>query len=286
MSNDWTNAENFRNSWRTRNSGFGEDALVVVLVGGDDVVGAEVFLGVDAGGFAHFAAAVGAGENFDGVARGFLHIAGFHQKSIHAMLDDFGDAADVGGDDGNFTRHGFQGGEAEGFELRGKKEEIGGGEFLVDVVLLAKEENVLLDFFLADEVFGGAAVRAVADKDELGGHFGADEGKNFDGVGEALDGAEIGEVHEDGFTIGGPLSGETFVGGAIVEVAVDEIGDDFDRALDVELFDSLVEQIARDGGDAVALFDGKACDGEIAAVAPDESDVRAVESGDEREPPR
>jgi len=31
-------------------SGFGEDALVVVFVGGDDVVGAEFFLGVEAGG--------------------------------------------------------------------------------------------------------------------------------------------------------------------------------------------------------------------------------------------
>src|SRR5713226_10502404 len=35
-------------------SGFGEDASVVVFVGGDDVVGAEFFLGVDAGGLAHF----------------------------------------------------------------------------------------------------------------------------------------------------------------------------------------------------------------------------------------
>jgi hypothetical protein len=58
-------------------SGFIEDALVVGLVGGDDIVGAEVFLGVDAGGFAHFAAAVGAGQEFDGVTRRFLYISGF-----------------------------------------------------------------------------------------------------------------------------------------------------------------------------------------------------------------
>src|SRR6266481_430244 len=57
-------------------SGFGEDALVVVFVGGDDVVGAVVFLGVDAGDLAHFAAAVGAGQNLDGVARGSFHVAG------------------------------------------------------------------------------------------------------------------------------------------------------------------------------------------------------------------
>jgi hypothetical protein len=36
-----------------QSSGFGEDAIVVVSVGGDNVVGAEVFLGVDAGGFAN-----------------------------------------------------------------------------------------------------------------------------------------------------------------------------------------------------------------------------------------
>src|SRR5216684_8389820 len=124
MSIDWTNPEDFRNSCRARSSGFGEEALVVVFVGGDDVVGAEVFLGVEAGSFAHCAATVGAGEDFDGVARGFLHIAGFDQKSIHTMLDDFGDAADVGGDYGDFAGHGFEGGEAEGFELRGKQEKI------------------------------------------------------------------------------------------------------------------------------------------------------------------
>src|SRR6266481_2697020 len=93
-----------------RESGFGEDALVVVFVGRDDVVGAEFFLGVEAGDFAHFAAAVGAGEDFDGVAGGFLDVAGFDQISIDSMFDDFGDAANVGGDNGDFAGHGFQGG--------------------------------------------------------------------------------------------------------------------------------------------------------------------------------
>ena len=79
------------------------------------------------------------------------------------MLDDFGDAADVGGDDGNFAGHGFEGGEAEGFKLRRKQEKIGGSELFVDAILLAKEEDILLKFFLADKVFGGAVVGAVAD---------------------------------------------------------------------------------------------------------------------------
>jgi hypothetical protein len=48
-----------------RGSGFVEDALVVALIGGDDVVGAVVFLGVEAGDLAHFAAAVGAGSQME-----------------------------------------------------------------------------------------------------------------------------------------------------------------------------------------------------------------------------
>jgi hypothetical protein len=66
-------------------SGFVEDALVAVFLGGDDVVGAEFFLGVDAGGLAIFAAAIGMGQEFDGVSHGFFYIAGFHQESMHTL---------------------------------------------------------------------------------------------------------------------------------------------------------------------------------------------------------
>jgi len=46
------------------------------------------------------------------------------------------------------------------------------------------------------------------------------------------------------------------------------IGDDFDGALDVEVLESFLQKILRDGRDAVALLDGKLGDGEIAAVLP------------------
>jgi hypothetical protein len=59
------------------------------------------------------------------------------------------------------------------------------------LVLLAEEEDIFLELFLSHQIFRGAAVRAVADEDELGGHFSADQGENFDDVGEAFDGAEI-----------------------------------------------------------------------------------------------
>src|SRR5439155_24483192 len=66
-------------------SRFGKDALVVGLVGGDDVVGAEFFLGVNAGRFAHVATAVRAWKNLDGVACRRLNMAWVHQIAIHAM---------------------------------------------------------------------------------------------------------------------------------------------------------------------------------------------------------
>src|SRR5260370_490442 len=153
-------------------------------------------------------------------------------------------------------------------------------------ILFAEKENVFLETALADEVFGGAAVGAVADEDELGGHFGPDNCENFDGIGEALDGTEIREVHEDGFAVGSPLGGESFVGGAAVEIAVYEIGDDFDGALDVEFLERLVEQIAGDGGDAVALLDGAFSGGKIAAIAAEESNVRTGQGGYGREATR
>ena len=202
------------------------------------------------------------------------------------MLDDLGDAADVGGDDGDFAGHGFESGEAERLELGRKKEKISGGELFVDIVLLAEEEDVFLEAVFADEEFGGTAVRAVTDENKLGGHFGANEREDFDGVSDALDGAEIRKMHEDGFAVGSPFGGEPFVGRAIVEFAVHEIGDDFDGALDVEVFDRFAEKILGDGGDAVALLDGEFCDGKIATVAADERDIRAVKSGDEGEAAR
>jgi len=273
---------------RQRSSGGGggggvrrENALVVALVLGDDVVGAEVFLGVEAGALAHFAATIGAGQYVESVATGGFHVAGFHQESIDAVADDFGDAANVRCDDRDLAGHGFERGEAEGLELRRQQEEIGDGELFVDGVLFAEEEDIFLQTLFADEIFGGAALGAIADEHELCGHFGADEGEDFHGIREAFDRAKIREVHEDGLAIGRPLRTKGFVGLARVQIAVDEIGDDLDGAFDVELFEGLREEVVGDGGDAVALLDREARDRKVAAVAADQGDVRAVERGDE-----
>ena len=93
---------------------------------------------------AHRAAAVGAGEQVDGVVGGGFDVAGFHEKTVYIVFDNFGDATDVGGDDRDFAGHGFESGEAEGFQLRGKQEEVGAREFGVDLILLAQEVDIFL----------------------------------------------------------------------------------------------------------------------------------------------
>src|SRR5262249_41652441 len=148
------------------------------------------------------------------------------------------------------------------------------------------EADVFLQLLFADQVFGGAAVGPIAHQDELGGHPGANECEYFDSVGDALDRSKIREVHEDRLATGGDLRAEFAIGFAGVGVAVDEVGNYFDRALDVELFDGLVQEIFRDGGYAIGLLDGKAHDGQEAAVAADECDVSPMQRGDEGQPSR
>src|SRR5260370_1183230 len=157
---------------------------------------------------------------------------------------------------------------------------MGGGELMVCGVLLAEKEYVLLQLFLAEEIFGGGAVGAIADKDELCGHLGTHQRKNLHTISHVLHWTEVREVHENWLGVGGPLRAQIRGVGARIEVAVHKVGDDVDGALDVEFLERLRQQIVGDGGHAVALFDGKAGDGEIAAVAADEGNVGAMQRGD------
>ncbi len=143
-----------------------------------------------------------------------------------------------------------------------------------------------MQLLFAHQVFGRAAVGAVADEHQFCGHFFAHHRKNFHRVEHAFNRAEIREVHQDGLAIGRPFFGEALIGCAGVQIAVHEVGDHLDGALDVEIFEGLVQQILRNGGDAVALLDGEFGDGQVAAVAADQGDVRAVQRGDEGQAPR
>ncbi len=79
--------------------------------------------------------------------------------------------------------------------------------------------------------------------------------------------------------LGAEFADEVFV--ALVDGAVDEVVDDLDRPGDFEIADGGALEVFGDGGDAVALVDAEAGDGEVAGVLADERDIRPVEGGDE-----
>ncbi len=159
-----------------------------------------------------------------------VDVADVEEQAVVAVVDEFGDAADAGGDGGDAAGHGFEGGEAEGLHLAGHEHEVGEGEELVDVVLLAEEVDAVLDVVVAGEMFGGAAVGAVADEHKARGHGVGDAGEDFDDILNALDGAEVGEVDEEALVGFGEARahGGDELGIADVDVAVDEVADDFD----------------------------------------------------------
>ncbi len=177
----------------------GEDLFVEAFVVGDDAGGAEAVLGGFAGGGGHGGEFVGVAEEVDGGFGHAVDVADFEEAAGLVVVDELGDAADAGGDGGDGAGHGFEGGEAEGLHFGGEEHEVGEGEELVDVVLLAEEVDAGVDAEAEGELLGGGAVGAVADEQEPGGHGAGDAGEDFDDVGDALDGAEVGEVDEEFF---------------------------------------------------------------------------------------
>ena len=96
-------------------------------------------------------------------------------------------------------------------------------------------------------------------------------------VGDALDRPEVGYVHEDALLL---AAERPRVGGRLAraeEIAVHEVGDDLDPAAHSELAHRHVPQVARDGGDGVALLDPVPRDRQVGAVLADDRDVGAVE---------
>ena len=268
-----------------------EDLFVEAFVVGDDAGSAEAVLGGFAGCGGHGGELGGVAEEVDGGFGHAVDVADFEEAAGAVVVDELGDAADAGGDGGDGAGHGFEGGEAEGLHFGGEEHEVGQGEELVDVVLLAEEVDAGVDAELEGELLGGGAVGAVADEHEAGGHVGGDAGEDLDDVGDALDGAEVGKVDEElffGFG-GGRGAGEAGahgrdeIGVSAVKVAVDEVVDDFDGAGDAEGVDRSLAQVIGNSCDAVGLLDAEAGDGEVGAVEADEGDVGAVEGGDEGE---
>ena len=108
-----------------------------------------------AGGGAHGFQAVRIGEQGDRVLGHGSGVPYLAEDAVYVVLDELRDAADAGRDRGDAAGHGFERGETEGLHFRGHQHEVGHGEELVDVVLLAEEVDAILDAVLAGEVFGG-----------------------------------------------------------------------------------------------------------------------------------
>src|SRR6202790_2772022 len=104
---------------------------------------------------------------------------------------------------------------------------------LVHAILLSEEMDVADQFFLANDILCGAAVGSVADQNELRGHFLANERENVDNIRKPLDGTEIRQVHQDRLALRGPLGAHGRIVLPEIEVAIDEIWNDFDLILDV-----------------------------------------------------
>src|SRR5258708_22369888 len=200
-------------------------------------------------------------------------------------MDEFGDAADAGGDRWDAAGHRFERGETEGLHLAGHQHQVCEREQLVDIVLLAYEVDAVLHVVLARKIFGDAAVGTVADQHQACRHCLGDAAEDLDNILNALDGAEVGEVDEQTLVGFGKARahGGYQLGVADVDVAVDEVADDLDLGVDLEGFAGSVAQIGGDRGDSVGLLDAELCDGQIRAVEADERDVGAVQGGDEGE---
>ena len=152
----------------------------------------------------------------------------------------------------------------------------------MDRILFAKEHDIVLDVSSSTaSSFGGAAIGTIADHDELGGHFFADQGKYLHSIENPFHGPEIGEVHEDDLAIGSPFGAQFRIGLAKIQITIDEIGDYFDGPLDVEILQSAIKQIARNRSDAVALLNGIASDRKEAAIVAHQGDVCPMKSRDE-----
>jgi len=182
--------------------------------------------------------------------------------------DDFGDAADVGGDDGDFGDHGFEESERRAFGVRGHHKEIGQAIKGLYVMVETGEGDTGGETG-AGEGFGeSGAFGAFADKEDVPGQMGmagVKQGEGGDEVevaffaGEAADHEEDGEARGDeraDLGDGGGIGGPGFDG-------VVEDGDAIGRKADTgELF----FEGAADGDEVVGLAEAPAVEVVVEAL--------------------
>jgi len=123
-------------------------------------------------------------------------------------------------------------------------------------------------------------VRPLAHQQKFGGQVAAYPRQDFDGVGQPLDRAEIGGVHEDRLSPRRESLADAVLDMGRKAVGVDKVVDDTDLLADGEGLTRPLGQVAGDCGHAVGLFDAefhRLLEGGILA---DQRDVGAMQRGD------
>ena len=119
----------------------------------------------------------------------------------------------------------------------------------------------------------------------LAGTAWADAREDLNHVSDALDRAEVREVHKEGLAglrVTG-AHGSNEIRPCDVNVTVDEVSDHFNRVGCGEGLVGSVGQIRADCSDTVRLINAELGDGEIGAIEADQRDIRAVQRRDEGE---
>jgi len=257
---------------------------VKIFVERNDLAGAVFFLRGGARSFSHSAQGRFITQERDCVTRHGIDVADIGQKTADSVLDHFGNSSRSRSNWNDFAGHAFERGESEGFEFARHQHYVGNRQLFADLVLLAEKQYVLVNTFLYGQPFCLGAIGAVADQQQLGGNLLVHAVEDFDDIENAFYRTKIGKVDQQAFFVGNVLDAffEPFRLAHIL-VAVHEVGNDLDVVLDVENLEGAIAQILRDRRDSVALLDGKTRDGKIGAIEADQSDVGAVQRGDERQ---
>jgi hypothetical protein len=206
-------------------------------------------------------------------------VVGLVQESGDAVVDDLGQAADVGRDDRDLGAHRLERDEPEALGPARQQEHVGERQQLVHHFLVAEEQHVTLDAEIARELLGPRFLGTVADHHELRPYPLAHLREYLNHGGDVLDLPEVGGVHDDARL--GWREPQRCAAAGMEHLRIDEVVDDLDRPRDAErLLGALLEEAAH-RGDAVARLDAELRHPEERRLHPDDGDVRAVQRRDD-----
>ena len=250
--------------------------------------GAEAFLRRLAPGFAHGLQAVAVLEQAYRSSGHPVHVAHLVEQPGHAVVDQLRHSTHARGYGGNLARHRLQSRQAKGLQFAGHQHQVGQREQLVDPLLLAQEANVALNSQVVRQPLGRRALRPVAHQHQPRRNLARHLRKDLHHVHHPFDRPEVGEMHQNCLAGRGQMTPRrgprSLVFDGLIQVAVDEVRNHLDGPRHAEVLHCFLLEVLGDAGHAVALLDGVAGNGQVAAVQAYQRDVGAVQGSDEGQP--